>query len=190
MQATKGRTVLYKLSAADALRISKSRAFGGVEGNSVGEGDVYPATVVEDGGGSDAVNLKVHLDGNDDFWATSRTKGDGPGHWVWPPIKTAKRGTPKVGDTVHYASHGTPVLEDGTQAYETKCRAAIITEVMTNEDLGFVGDVSRMSAEDLESLPVFPIGLCVLNPSGTFFNEAEYDEDAMRGGTWHHADHA
>jgi hypothetical protein len=91
---------------------------------------------------------------------------------------------PSVGRIVHYLSHGSPVREDGTQAYKSECRAAIITEVMSNEDLG-IPDVARMRPEDLENLPAFPIGLCVLNPTGLFFNDAEYDEDATRGGTWH-----
>jgi hypothetical protein len=31
-----------------------------------------------------AVNLRVLLDGNDVFWATSRTLGEGPSFWAWP----------------------------------------------------------------------------------------------------------
>jgi hypothetical protein len=78
---------------------------------------------------------------------------------------------PSVGRIVHYVSHGTPVKADGTQAYESKCRAAIVTEV----------DVNDPSV----------VGLCVLNPTGQFFNQGvtrdEGDEnDAGRwGGTWH-----
>ncbi|GAA4560510.1 hypothetical protein [Planotetraspora kaengkrachanensis] len=30
-------------------------------------------------------NLQVLLDGNDAYWATSRTEGDEPGRWSWPP---------------------------------------------------------------------------------------------------------
>lgn len=36
---------------------------------------------------------------------------------------------PSVGRIVHCVSHGSPVREDGTQAYASKCRAAIVTDV-------------------------------------------------------------
>ena len=82
---------------------------------------------------------------------------------------------PTVGRIVHYVSHGTPVRGDGTQAYTAQCRAAIITEI------GADG-----------------VGLCVLNPSGQFFNrDVPYDGATLvegtdlcdganhPGGTWH-----
>lgn len=77
---------------------------------------------------------------------------------------------PSVGRIVHYVSHGTPVRPDGTQAYTRECRAAIITEV----------DAKDPSV----------VGLCVLNPTGQFFNRDvtrdEGDEhDGRWGGTWH-----
>jgi len=78
--------------------------------------------------------------------------------------------TPSVGRTVHYVSHGTPVREDGTQAYTKKCRAAIVTEV--------------------DSAEPFRIGIVALNPTGQFFHPlaaggcmADFTED--QGGTWH-----
>lgn len=70
-----------------------------------------------------------------------------------------------------FTTSRTPVQPDGSQAYTSECRAAIITEV------------------DAEDPSV--IGLCVLNPTGQFFNRGvahdEGDEhDAGRwGGTWH-----
>ncbi len=73
---------------------------------------------------------------------------------------------PTVNRAVHYVSHGTPVREDGTQAFAAACRAATVTEV------------------DGET-----VGLCVINPTGLFFHPLAdggvvYDED--RGpGTWH-----
>lgn len=71
---------------------------------------------------------------------------------------------PSVGRIVHYVSHGTPVREDGTQAFALQCRAAIVTEVI-NPDL---------------------VGLAVLNPTGMFFNqEITHDESGTVGGTWH-----
>lgn len=67
--------------------------------------------------------------------------------------------TPSVGRIVHYVSYGTPGGE-----YESECRAAIITEVHTSGT----------------------VGLCVLNPTGQFFNRCvNYDEVEQRGGSWH-----
>jgi hypothetical protein len=51
-------------------------------GNAAREGDVCAAMVVAAFAPSaTTVNLQVHLDGNDTFWATSRAEGEGPGHW-------------------------------------------------------------------------------------------------------------
>jgi hypothetical protein len=105
-QPTIGRLVHYRLSSADAdsinVRRSDYRAFAASHahphepgqpgatghvahiGNSVAEGEVYPAMVVRTFDGYDGVNLQVHLDGNDLFWATSRKEGDEPGQWRWP----------------------------------------------------------------------------------------------------------
>lgn len=73
--------------------------------------------------------------------------------------------SPSVGRIVHYVSHGTPLREDGTQRYTPQCRAAIVTAPPT-DDIGTAA-------------------LCVLNPTGLFFNFAPRDEDAHEGGTWH-----
>lgn len=106
-----GRIVHYRISAGDALEINRRRedayAFrrnianpaepiepgrtgrtGHVEhtGNHVSEGDVYPAVIVRLFSPSSTVNLQVLLDGNDHFWATSRTEGENPGNWSWPPL--------------------------------------------------------------------------------------------------------
>ena len=54
---------------------------------------------------------------------------------------------PSVGRIVHYVSYGTPGGE-----YNSLCRAAIVTEVTEHPDA------------DMTS------GLCVLNPTGQFFN--------------------
>ena len=81
---------------------------------------------------------------------------------------------PSIGRVVHYVSFGTPGGE-----YGSHCRAAVVTEVQ--------GD------------PRASVGLCVLNPTGQFFNRAvPYDEgpaedsgtglcggNAYDGGTWH-----
>lgn len=98
---------------------------------------------------------------------------------------------PSVGRIVHYASYGTPGGE-----YGQECRAAVITQVVNG------GDVPD-------------VGLCVLNPTGQFFNPAVayhdgaeqqgkpgcpdsashgnpfrycacgWSEAALQGGTWH-----
>lgn len=89
---------------------------------------------------------------------------------------------PSVGRVVHYVSHGSPVLEDGTQVYPAQCRAAIITEV---------GDwpEGKTSGEARRNIAV-PVGLCVFNPSGLFFHSLAdggcmQSEDGREGGTWH-----
>lgn len=80
---------------------------------------------------------------------------------------------PTVGRTVHYVSHGTPVRADGTQAYPSVCRAAIVTEVGPGSDPNGIGATDDAS-------------LAVLNPTGMFFNRGcAHDEDAKAGGTWH-----
>lgn len=62
---------------------------------------------------------------------------------------------PAVCRMVHYVSYGTPGGE-----YQSACRAAVITE---------------MPAVDRHA--VYGISLCVLNPTGLFFNEeVHYDE--------------
>lgn len=76
---------------------------------------------------------------------------------------------PSVGRIVHYVSYGTPGRE-----YKSECRAAVVVGIPNSEDLSV-------------------IQLCVLNPSGIFFNECahiEGDEHAGRkGGTWHWPEH-
>ena len=109
MTPTIGRIVHYTLSSYDAAEINRRRedfaAFNranrdaapepghfpgrsghvGHYGNPASEGDVCAAVVTAAWDGDNAVNLKVLLDGNDDYWATSRSEGDGPGVWSWPP---------------------------------------------------------------------------------------------------------
>lgn len=76
---------------------------------------------------------------------------------------------PSVGRTVHYVSHGTPVRGDGSQAYTSQCRAAIITAV-------------RVTVPGHEKGAPY-VDLCVLNPEGLFFNQnVSYDEGAGEPG--------
>lgn len=82
-----GRIVHYRISAGDVSVIAdRRRATFLKTSNVVNADDVYPAVVVRvfDPSVSTA-NLQVLLDGTDSYWATSRTEGDGPGHWSWPP---------------------------------------------------------------------------------------------------------
>lgn len=100
---TVGRVVLYCLHRADISDINRRRRDASAKfhlhewqrnglqlhvGNEVNEGDVFPAIVVRTWGkdADSLVNLKVLLDGNDDFWATSRGVSDGPSpgkyHWM------------------------------------------------------------------------------------------------------------
>lgn len=66
---------------------------------------------------------------------------------------------PSIGRIVHYQAHGSP---DGT--HKPAPRAAVITEV----------------TDDTK------VGLCVLNPSGFFFNQGcLFDaSETPKGGTW------
>lgn len=77
--------VRYTLSEYDAAQIDK-QAPQVVDGrqvrNAVSVGIVYPALIVQAFGS--AVNLRVFLDGAGEYWATSRTAGDGEGRWSWP----------------------------------------------------------------------------------------------------------
>lgn len=70
--------------------------------------------------------------------------------------------TPSVGRVVHYVAYGTP----GGEFPAGVCRAAIIT------------DVFPLSGSDI-------VTLCVLNPSGLFFNSGIEHSEAKAPGTWH-----
>lgn len=70
---------------------------------------------------------------------------------------------PSVGRIVHYVSYGTPGGE-----YSRECRAAIVTEVPEG-------------VRDPQT-----IGLCVLNPTGMFFNRTnprDVGKPDVAGGT-------
>jgi hypothetical protein len=90
---------------------------------------------------------------------------------------------PSVGRIVHYVSHGSPIREDGTQAYESVCRAAIITEVPRS-----------LTAEPFDGCPNgtdgrWIAGLAVLNPTGAHFRcdvpYSDGSDDSEASGTWH-----
>lgn len=64
---------------------------------------------------------------------------------------------PSVGRIVHYQAFGTPGGE-----YKSVPRAAVITEVHSDED----------------------IGLCILNPTGQFFNQHVRYSEEPKPGCW------
>lgn len=75
----------------------------------------------------------------------------------------------KVGRIVHYVAYGTPGGE-----FPKICRAAVVTEVTKSTEAHI-----RQRAS-----------LCVLNPSGQFFNQNLPEEPVqegleLQGGTWH-----
>ena len=70
---------------------------------------------------------------------------------------------PSVGRVVHYVAYGTP----GGEFPAGICRAAVVTEV------------------NPEPNPNGLVGLCVLNPTGQFFNRNLPYDAAKVPGTWH-----
>ncbi len=99
---TVGRIVLYRLSQVDITSIMNARRNSVLRGNAMEAGDIFPAMVVAVWGETptSAVNLKVMLDGDDSFWATSRVVGDTPGtyHWMAYQKKTASG---EIAPTLH-----------------------------------------------------------------------------------------
>lgn len=83
MTAYQGKSVVYTLSESDVIAINAKRDQTGVRGNPVGVGDVCGAFIAKLWNPTYA-NLAVSLDGNDTYWATSKTTGTGPGCWYDP----------------------------------------------------------------------------------------------------------
>ena len=103
MDITIGRTVLYTLTADDAVATNRRRTTGasiaermkaepkewpaGAQahiGNEAHEGDLVPMVVVRVWSPT-TVNGQAFMDGNDVLWVTSATEGHGPHTWQWPP---------------------------------------------------------------------------------------------------------
>lgn len=98
---------------------------------------------------------------------------------------------PAVCRMAHYVA-AAPIRADGTQAYPSACRAAVITEV---------GEAPTAVLRILNPVAGTRVGLCVLNPAGLFFHSlqsggcaydggsgtAEWSCDGVdhEGGTWH-----
>jgi hypothetical protein len=97
------------------------------------------------------------------------------GEEIMRKLKSEEAMKPTIGRIVHYVSYGSPIRDDGSQAYHSECRAAIITEV--------------------DVLDGITVGLCVLNPTGQFYRSLEAGgcdylgtnahPNVERGGTWH-----
>jgi hypothetical protein len=123
-----GTIVIYQLSQADADAITLRRSqrgsgCHGTQGNYACEGTKCAALVVADfGGDGKELNLKVELDGEDCFWATSRQLGEGPGQWqpTWKPGITDVDASGDVIDNTPSAVEG---IADATDNYES--RAAV-----------------------------------------------------------------
>jgi hypothetical protein len=77
-------------------------------------------------------------------------------------------GTPSVVHSVHYVSHGTPVRDDGTQAY-------VYGPDNPHPDPEIVAGVEGSEW----------VALTVLNPKGWLCNDACHDETTKLPGTWH-----
>ncbi len=78
---------------------------------------------------------------------------------------------PTVSRIVHYVSYGTPGGE-----YGKECRAAVVTEVTGR----------ALQPPDMTETDLWVVGLCVLNPTGMFFNQGVVQmENGRDGGTWH-----
>lgn len=117
---TVGRTVWYRLNKHDVDAITHRRMVNQIRGNSVNEGNLYPAIIVQTWGSTPdaAVNLVVLLDGPDSHWATSRHAGDKPGDYQWMPyqIGQAKRNDDLDGRLKQSAPLPLPLDPSGPQA--------------------------------------------------------------------------
>ncbi|MEV8439170.1 hypothetical protein AB0425_17485 [Actinosynnema sp. NPDC051121] len=98
---------------------------------------------------------------------------------------------PALGATVHYVSHGTPHRPDGSQAFESVCRAATVTEVGAWIT---VGTTAPESFDRSEGRPIRlveqwwygdAVSLQVHNPTGLHLHTAQHDEQGHAPGTWH-----
>lgn len=72
-----------------------------------------------------------------------------------------------VGRLVHYVAYGTP----GGEFPAEVCRAAVITEI---------DDMELWNTSES-----YPVGLCVMNPTGLFFNRHVTYSENKTPGTWH-----
>ena len=77
---------------------------------------------------------------------------------------------PSVGRIVHYVAYGTP----GGEFPAGVCRAATVTEVVySGSSIGGV-------VESRET-----VGICVMNPTGLYFNRGIPFDEGKAPGSWH-----
>lgn len=79
MTPTLGQVVHYRLSDQDATAINALPA----QHNPTTANQTVAAIVVQVWNAS-TCNLRLLLDGDSDYWATSRVVGNQPGQWNWP----------------------------------------------------------------------------------------------------------
>lgn len=79
---------------------------------------------------------------------------------------------PTVGRIVHYQAYGTPGGE-----HKPEARAAIITNVLTIRTMKIA---DPQVPDELE----YRVSLCVLNPTGMFFNEYVPYSETPKPGHW------
>lgn len=86
---------------------------------------------------------------------------------------------PSVGRIVHYVAYGTP----GGEFPAGVCRAAVVTETYTLNSLAShpTGGAFTVTPDGWIS----DIGVCVLNPTGLFFNRGIPYNENNAPGTWH-----
>lgn len=84
---------------------------------------------------------------------------------------------PSVGRIVHYVAYGTP----GGEFPAGVCRAAVITEIYGPGSFPITGNAYTVGPEGY----ITEVGLCVLNPTGQFFNRGIPYDEGKRPGTWH-----
>lgn len=75
---------------------------------------------------------------------------------------------PTIGRVVHYQAHGSP-----NGQHKSEPRAAIITRV-----------ASAQEPHDPDNEAQHVVDLCVLNPSGMFFNQAVPFSQEPKAGCW------
>jgi hypothetical protein len=98
---------------------------------------------------------------------------------------------PTVGRIVHYVSHGTPVLDDGTQIFPSRCRAALVTEVgvWITVDTTEAESYSRSEGRPIRHVEQWfysdAVQVAVVNPTGAMYHHCKHDEVDHAGGTWH-----
>lgn len=84
--------------------------------------------------------------------------------------------TPSVGRVVHYVSYGSAGGE-----YTSQCRAAVVAAVPT----GALPPIPEDGPAREWVAGTVVLDLCVLNPSGVFFDRCPQDEQGKTGGSWH-----